>query len=207
MSLTAKLEALARGFANANAAKAANEWPATAQLSQDSQVSHSQPEQPTGAKAGDIRSFRSFRIRTGESAEAALERFALAEGLAWLAAHSQMVAGDVEAGAAQLAADSGDGIEAAGVACWLRLLASRAPRTRPATPKTAACERETCESCERFEPDPINPPAGVGICLAGVGQLSRGPSLHPMALRACDFHKPAAGRFPAPLTPKGTDPC
>jgi hypothetical protein len=50
----------------------------------------------------------------------------MAKGIDWTAARSQMIVGDTEAGAAQLAADTGDGIEQAGVACWLRLLAERA---------------------------------------------------------------------------------
>lgn len=46
----------------------------------------------------------------------------------------------------------------------------------------------TCETCRHFRPDPINPPAGVGTCAAGVGQLSIGRALHPMAVRRCASH-------------------
>lgn len=60
------------------------------------------------------------------SANHELQRFAIANGIDWTAARSQMIEGDAEAGAAQLAADRGDGAEHASVACWLRLLADRA---------------------------------------------------------------------------------
>lgn len=59
-------------------------------------------------------------------AEAVLEQIAGAYAINWPAARSQMIDGDAEAGAAQLAADEGDGIELAGVVLWLRLLAGRA---------------------------------------------------------------------------------
>ncbi len=65
-------------------------------------------------------------------AEAALEQIAAAYAIDWRAARSQMIDGDAEAGAAQLAADEGDGIELAGVVMWLRLLAGRAlPAANP----------------------------------------------------------------------------
>lgn len=57
---------------------------------------------------------------------ATLENIAGEHGIDWTAARSQMIEGDAEAGAAQLAADRGDGAEHASVACWLRLLADRA---------------------------------------------------------------------------------
>mgnify|MGYP000715206377 CR=1 FL=1 len=133
-----------------------------------------------------------------------LERFAAAHGIDWTAARSQMIEGDAEAGAAQLAADTGDGIEHAGVACWLHLLAERAPPActpwptgyrEGATgldtygrPLPVDCQTVTCGSCQHFEPDPINPPAGAGTCRAGVGHLSVGKSLHPMTRRLCDHH-------------------
>ena len=56
-----------------------------------------------------------------------LEQIAGAYAIDWPAARSQMIDGDAEAGAAQLAADKGDGIEVAGVVLWLQLLAGRAP--------------------------------------------------------------------------------
>jgi hypothetical protein len=134
-----------------------------------------------------------------------LERFAKANGIDWTAARSQMILGDAEAGAAQLAADTGDGVECAGVACWLHLLAERETpahepwptgyRTRGTgldaygQPLTSACQVVTCGSCQHFQHDPINPPAGVGACREGVGHLSVGSSLHPMAARLCDHHK------------------
>lgn len=46
----------------------------------------------------------------------------------------------------------------------------------------------TCETCSRFTPDPINPPAGAGACGIGKGEESIGPSLHPMAPCACKHH-------------------
>lgn len=136
-----------------------------------------------------------------------LERFATGRGIDWTAAYSQMIEGDVEAGGAQLAADSGDGVERSSVACWMRLLAERAtpayePRPngyrangtgldaygRPLPPARASV---TCGSCQNFQHDPINPPAGAGICGAGVAELSTGPALHPMAPRWCDHHSTA----------------
>lgn len=138
-------------------------------------------------------------------AESTLEALAVANGIDWTAARSQLIAGDAQAGAAQLAADTGDGIEAAGVACWLRLLAERATPTytpwptgyreggtgldaygRPLPPARPAV---TCGSCGHFEPDPINPPAGAGTCRAGVAAFSIGPALHPMAPRLCEHHR------------------
>jgi len=137
-------------------------------------------------------------------ADTTLEGFAAGHGIDWTAARSQMIEGDAEAGAAQLAADAGDGIEAAGVACWLRLLADRAPPTYTPWPTgcrngatgldtygrslPVTCQTVTCGSCQHFEPDPINPPAGAGTCRAGVGHLSVGKSLHPMTHRLCDHH-------------------
>jgi hypothetical protein len=134
-----------------------------------------------------------------------LERFATSHGIDWPSACSQMIPGDAEAGAAQLSADTGDGIEHAGVACWLRLLAERAPPPyeawptgyraggtgldaygRPLPPARASV---TCGSCQHFQRDPINPVAGAGICGAGVGPLSVGPALHPMAPRNCEHHR------------------
>lgn len=135
----------------------------------------------------------------------ALERFAKANGIDWRAARSQMVEGDAEAGAAQLAADNGDGIEQASVACWLRLLAERAPPVHEAWPKgyrtsgtgldaygqplPPARPAVNCGSCQHFEHDPISPPAGIGKCREGVGHLSVGSSLHPMAKRLGDHRQ------------------
>lgn len=56
----------------------------------------------------------------------ALERLALDNGINWLAARSQMFDGDMETGALQLSMDTGDGVEAASVICWMRLLEARA---------------------------------------------------------------------------------
>ena len=138
-------------------------------------------------------------------AESTLEALAVAKGIDWTAARSQLIAGDAQAGAAQLAADTGDGIEAAGVACWLRLLAERATPTytpwpsgyreggtgldaygRPLPPTRPAV---TCGSCQHFQRDPINPPAGAGTCRASVAAFSIGPALHPMAPRLCEHHR------------------
>lgn len=115
-----------------------------------------------------------------------LERFATANGIDWQAAHSQMIDGDAQAGAAQLDADTGDGIELAGVAYWLRLLADRARRSpAPARVLEPLPQQVTCEACQHFEPDRINPPAGAGLCRVNAGADSIGPALHPMALRWC----------------------
>ncbi len=115
-----------------------------------------------------------------------LEHFATVNGIDWHAAHSQMIDGDAQAGAAQLDADTGDGIELAGVACWLRLLADRAPKPpSPARLPKPMPQRVSCEACQHFEPDPINPPAGAGLCRVNAGADSIGPALHPMALRWC----------------------
>lgn len=152
----------------------------------------------------EIRRFAGF-ARGADSAIELLERFATSQGIDWPVANSLMIPGDAEAGAAQLVADTGDGIEAAGVACWLRLLAERAPPTytpwptgyreggtgldaygRPLPPARAAV---TCGSCQHFQPDPFNPQAGAGTCRAGVGDQSSGPALHPMAPRLCEHHR------------------
>lgn len=156
------------------------------------------------ASPPEIRRFAEF-ARGADSATELLERFATSHGIDWTAARSQMIPGDAEAGAEQLAADTGDGIERAGVACWMRLLAERAtpaPESWPTgyrasgtgldaygQPLPPACPIVTCESCQHFQHDPINPPAGVGTCREGVGHLSVGSSLHPMAQRQCDHHK------------------
>lgn len=66
----------------------------------------------------------------GVSAVGVLRNFAAKHGIDWTASHSQMMEGDAEAGAMQLAADTGDGIESASVLTWLRLLADRAPPAR-----------------------------------------------------------------------------
>lgn len=143
--------------------------------------------------------------RLAQSPEQTLERFATSQGIDWPVAHSLMIPGDAEAGAAQFAAVVGDGIAHAGVACWLRLLAERATPAygawptgyreggtgldaygRPLPPARAAV---TCGSCEHFQSDEINPTAGAGVCGAGVGHLSIGKSLHPMAPRNCDHHR------------------
>lgn len=42
----------------------------------------------------------------------------------------------------------------------------------------------TCSSCTRFQPDPINPPDGMGACTGGNG-------FHfPMARHHCAHHAP-----------------
>jgi hypothetical protein len=41
-----------------------------------------------------------------------------------------------------------------------------------------------CGECNKFQPDPINPPAGLGNCLAG-----HGPH-YPMQRPNCNDHKP-----------------
>lgn len=160
------------------------------------------------ASAPAIRRFAGF-ARGADSAIELLERFATSRGIDWTAARSQMIPGDAEAGAEQLAADTGDGIERAGVACWLRLLVERATpdcvpwpagyRTRGTRldayrqPLPPACPVVTCGSCQHFQHDPINPAAGVGTCREGVGHLSVGGSLHPMAQRQCDHHESLHG--------------
>lgn len=63
---------------------------------------------------------------TSAHADAILQVVAEAKGIDWLAARSEMIPGDAEAGAAQLAADIGDGVELASVHCWLQLLEARA---------------------------------------------------------------------------------
>jgi hypothetical protein len=74
--------------------------------------------------------------------------------------------------------------------------ASRVSATEIATETTetnaaAVVRLVACETCRHFRPDPINPPAGVGICAAGVGHLSIGRALHPMAPRYCAGHEVA----------------
>lgn len=64
------------------------------------------------------------------------------------------------------------------------------PANEPAA-MTARSAQVTCETCRHFRPDQINPPAGVGICAAGVGHLSIGRALHPMAPRYCAGHEVA----------------
>ncbi|MBK8068762.1 MAG: hypothetical protein IPK27_14385 [Rhodanobacteraceae bacterium] len=59
------------------------------------------------------------------------------------------------------------------------------------TTPAAVVQLVTCETCRHFRPDPINPPAGVGICAAGVAHLSIGRALHPMAPRYCAGHEVA----------------
>lgn len=59
------------------------------------------------------------------SAERLLEAFALARGIDFTAARAQMVDGDAEAAMRQLDADTGDGLEHAGVVAWLCILAAR----------------------------------------------------------------------------------
>lgn len=44
--------------------------------------------------------------------------------------------------------------------------------------------RVRCEQCKHYEPDPINPPAGVGDCLVGAGAQQR-RSLWPGVDRQC----------------------
>jgi len=98
-----------------------------------------------------------------------------------------MIDGDAQAGADRLAADTGDGIELAGVACWLRLLADRAPKS-PSFARLPGPMQQlvSCEACRHFQPDAINPSAGAGLCRVNAGADSIGPSLHPMALRWCE---------------------
>lgn len=55
-----------------------------------------------------------------------LERYATERGIDWQAARSQMIDGDAEAAVRQWQADSGDGVEHAGVLAWLFILAARA---------------------------------------------------------------------------------
>lgn len=150
-----------------------------------------------------------------------LERFATANGIDWTAARSQMIDGDAEPGAAQLALDLGDGIEHAYVANWLRLLASRAPPAYLAWPsgyRTGGTGLEThgkplpaarvavsCEDCRHFLPDESNPTAGAGVCRVDAGSESTGPALHPMAPRWCDQH--AAMTAPDPNNAGSTGDC
>jgi len=175
------------------AAPAAPEAPATtgAEITAQVRAAPAAPAAPAGIS----------KARAGST----LEALAVLNGIDWTAARSQLIAGDAEAGAAQLAADTGDGIEAAGVACWLRLLAERAPPSytpwptgyreggtgldayrRPLPPARPAV---TCGSCQHFQRDPLNPPAGAGTCRAGVAAFSIGPALHPMAPRLCEHHR------------------
>jgi hypothetical protein len=166
--------------------------------SQDSQIQRSIP-------SSSIRRFARFAARAGATAEQKLEALAKEFAIDWRAASSQMIDGDAEAGVAQLAADEGDGIEVAGVVMWLQLLAGRAPpgvaprrNNGPGPgldnygrPLPASRRLVCCETCVHFVPDTVNPEAGVGQCLAGVGAESEGVSLHPMALRFCDGHEVA----------------
>jgi hypothetical protein len=46
----------------------------------------------------------------------------------------------------------------------------------------------TCGTCEHFEPDRVNPPAGLGRC--GVG-LDKGPLPYPFAQRTCASWRPS----------------
>lgn len=55
-----------------------------------------------------------------------LETYATERGIDWPAARSQMIDGDAEAALRQLDADTGDGLEHAGVVAWLCILAARA---------------------------------------------------------------------------------
>lgn len=167
-------------------------------------VAESQKSRAPGFHAA-TESRRVAEVARGRFPANDLERFAKAQGIDWPAARSQMIEGDAEAGGAQLAADTGDGVEQAGVACWLRLLARRAPPVHEAWPKRyrtsgrgldaygrplpPARPAVTCGSCQYFQHDPINPPAGIGTCREGVGHLSAGSSLHPMAERLCDHHQ------------------
>lgn len=138
-----------------------------------------------------------------EHADSTLEQFAKSQGIDWPAARSQMVEGDSQAGAAQLAADTGDGIEHAGVACWLRLLAERptpayetwptgrgthgtrfGAHGRPLPPARASV---TCGSCANFQPNRDNPEAGIGACALG-GPDAGGWPYFPDARRYCASH-------------------
>jgi hypothetical protein len=161
-----------------------------------------------------------------------LERFATANGIDWTAARSQLIDGDAEPGAAQLALDLGDGIEQACVANWLRLLASRAPPACLAWPSgyrtsgtgldthgkplPAARVAVSCGDCRHFLPDELNLTAGAGVCRVDAGWESMGPALHPMAPRWCDQHAAATasdsnnagstGGCPAPTARQCTKP-
>ena len=65
---------------------------------------------------------------------------------------------------------------------WCAIRKAGGPVPRP---------RITCATCTRFQPDSVNPVAGIGTCASGHG------THYPMERHGCgDFH---------PTTPKGTD--
>ena len=163
-------------------------------------VAESQKSQATSIHATTV-SRRVAEVASGPvSAIEALEHFAKSQGIDWTAARSQMIEGDAEAGAAQLAADMGDGIEHAGVACWLRLLAERAPPTYDAWPTgyreggtgldtygrslPLARASVTCGSCQHFQPNRDNPEAGIGACKLGEPDMGGWPYF-PGCVRCC----------------------
>jgi hypothetical protein len=142
-----------------------------------------------------------------DHADSTLEHFAKSQGIDWPAAHSQMVEGDTQAGAAQLAADTGDGIEHAGVACWLRLLAERPTPAYEAWPTGCGTHGTgldaygrslpparafvTCGSCANFQPNRDNPEAGIGACKLGEPDQGGWPYF-PGARRCCPRMEPQA---------------
>lgn len=133
-------------------------------------------------------------------ANATLESFAIAEGIDWTAARSQMIDGDAEAGAAQLAADSGDGRETAGVALWLRLLAAGAAtgagrlalaqdvgysQAGISTSRQTLPPLVCCGSCRHFTSNRDDPEAGCGSCALGEPDAGQRWAHHPGAVRCC----------------------
>lgn len=194
------LRASTKGADACDSRESANPPPPAAPRFADSQ--DSQPRESVVLLP--IRRFAGFAGGGRAAAEATLARIAEQHRINWRGARSQMIDGDAEAGAEQLAADEGDGVELASVIMWLRLLAGRAPPAEDpphngpgpgldsyGRPLPKAREQVTCETCAHFIPDAINPEAGVGQCRAGVGEMSVGVSLHPMALRLCSGHQAA----------------
>lgn len=160
-------------------------------------VAESQESQPRHfAQITESRRVASVAGVPASTTETVLAQLAHEQGIDWSSARSQMIEGDAEAGAAQLAADTGDGREIAGVALWLRLLAERAGPFRlelsmPATNYRGTAQqpdRVTCGACRHFTVDTINPAAGAGLC--SVDTNEPGPALHPMAPRFCSRHEP-----------------
>lgn len=94
----------------------------------ESPVGAAVPAAPTHAPAAPAAPVEITNTNTNTSTSTTLERHARDIGIDWRAARSEMIDGDAEAGARQLTADSGDGVEVASVNCWLRLLEARAIR-------------------------------------------------------------------------------
>lgn len=70
--------------------------------------------------------------------------------------------------------------------------AGKGAQQHPVAEPPAVARLVTCETCSHFVRNSVNPAAGVGACGAGVGHLSIGRALHPMAPRYCTSHHQAA---------------